>query len=111
MEKISSQDALEVIAEVPGTIRALSAELREAREKIASYERRDQADRIVLQMADRGFEGSHHEKVAELLEDPERDLDVMEAAVRLDVPQVKLASVGDDPGTGVDPITECLLEG
>jgi len=111
MEKLSATEAKEVLAEVEPMLMGLITENRGLREKVAQYERRDHAERIVDNMADRGHTVDHREKVAELLSDPDRDLNVVEEAVRLDSPVIKLASVGeeDEPGSGADPLTEAIL--
>jgi hypothetical protein len=113
MEKLSTADIHEVLLEVEPTIMGLVTENRDLRTKVAEYERRDRAGVIVDQMVDRKLvpEDGRREKVAELLSDPSRDLDVVEEAVKLDSPVLKLASVGaeDEAGTGMDALTEAIL--
>ena len=114
MEKLSSEDVRDVLAEVPMVLRSLIEENRGLREKVAGYARKDHAERVASLMDDKGLDPGtpYKEKVAELLSDPDRDLRVTEEAVRLDVPNVKLAAVSDEhPGNGATQLESYLLGG
>ena len=102
MEKLSAAEWQEILAEVPSVLRALVEENRELKEKVAGYERKEHAEKVASLMVERGIEPNvgYQEKVASLLRDPQRDLRVMEEAVRLEVPALKLASVSDDQYVG-----------
>lgn len=114
MEKLSAADVREVLVEVPSVIRGLVDENRDLKEKVAEYERETHASRIASLMEDKGHdpESSYREKVSELLKDPDRDLRVVEEAVRMGTPAVKLASVSEEEtGPGASALEEYLLGG
>jgi hypothetical protein len=113
MDKLSTADVSEVLAEVPVVIRSLVEENKDLREKVAAANRKDHAERVATLMEDKGHQPDvgFRAKVAHLLEDPNRDLRVMEEAVRMETPAVKLASVSEGPGHGSDPLTSYLMEG
>jgi hypothetical protein len=114
MEKLSSEDVREVLVEIPEVIRSLVTENQGLKEKVAGYERKVQAERIATLMDEKGYDSAtpYREKVAELLNDPDRDLRVTEEAVRMDVPSVKLASVSEDhPGNGASQLESFILGG
>ena len=114
MEKLSSEDIQEVLADVPEVLRALVRENRDQKEKLAGYERKEHAAKIAGIMEERGLDPatSYRQKIAELLADPDRDLAVTEEAVRMDVPNVKLASVSDEqPGNGANQLEAFILGG
>lgn len=113
MEKLSNAEIREVLTEVEPMITNLVHEVRELRAENAGFRREKRAAAVVDLMVDRNLlpADRHGEKVAELLADPDRDLAVVEEAVRMDAPVVKLASVGgeDEAGSGVDALTEAIL--
>ena len=113
MEKLSTAEIQEVLLEVEPVMTGLIGEVRTLRAENAEFKREKRAGVLVDLMVDRKLvpKEQHREKVAELLSDPSRDLDVVEEAVRLDAPVLKLASVGDEdePGSGTDPLTEAIL--
>lgn len=100
MNKLSSTKVAEVLAQVPIALRALSQENQELKEKIASYEKRDRATKIASAMQSKNLdpETSYEEKISSLM--GRNDLDVYEKAIDLSAPQIKLASLSDDPSTG-----------
>lgn len=85
------------------TLRALSEENKTLRdetsslkEKVAAFEKRARAEKIAAEMEAKGLNTgtTFEEKVAELLDNDR--LDVVEEAVGLAAPQMKLASVHED---------------
>lgn len=98
MNKLSSTKVAEVLAQVPTALRALSQENRELKEKVAHYEKVERVTKIasVMQMKNLNPDTSYEEKVAALMD--RNDLDVYEKAIDLSAPQIKLASLSDDPG-------------
>lgn len=103
MEKISSQQAAEMMKTAASTLRALSednsklrTENEELVEKVASYEKKARAEAIAAKMEEKGLNTdlSLQEKVAQIMN--RDDLDVLEQAVGMSAPQMKLASVHDD---------------
>jgi hypothetical protein len=96
MKKISSEDAAATLAQVGPTLRALSAENSQLRTKVAHYEKRDRAEKIAHQMEAKRLdpETSYDQKVDALME---RDnLDVVEQAIEMSAPQIKLAAISSD---------------
>jgi ribosomal protein S7 len=106
MDKISNAQAGQMMKLAAENLRALSEEnvgLRTQNDelitKVASYEKRERVEKIAKAMESKGLESelSFEEKVAGL---SKRDnLDVVEEAVGMSAPQMKIASVHDD-GTG-----------
>lgn len=103
MEKISQAQAGEMMKEAAAQIRELSTrttaledENAQLTEKLAHYAKKDRAERIAHQMEEKGLqpELELQEKVAGLMRHD--DLSVMEAAVGLSTPQVKLAFIRED---------------
>lgn len=109
MEKISTQQAAELQKLAASTLRALSEENVKLRtsneelvEKVASYEKRERAEHIAGKMEEKGLNTdlSFQEKIAQIMQ--RDDLDVLEQAVSMSSPQMKLASVHDAEGVEVE---------
>jgi hypothetical protein len=102
MKKISSEDAAATLAQVGPTLRALSAENSDLRTKVAHYEKRDRAEKIASQMEAKQLdpETTHGQKVDTLMD--QDNLDVVEQAVEMSAPQIKLASISDHAGNPSD---------
>ena len=102
MNKISSEDAAATLAQVGPTLRALSAENEALQEKVAHYQKRDRAEKIASRMEDKQLDPdtSHAQKVDALME--QGDMDVVEKAVDLSAPQIKLAAISDHAGNPSD---------
>jgi hypothetical protein len=96
MQKVSAAQAGQMMKLAAESLRALSEENQSLRTKVASYEKKERAERIAKAMDDKGLEPEleYQEKVAGLLQ--RDDLDVVEQAVGLSAPQMKLASVHED---------------
>lgn len=99
MNKLSSTKVAEVLAQVPVALRALSQENQELKEKLAHYQKMDRVTKIASAMQAKNLnpDSSYDEKVAALMQGDE-DLDVMEKAIDLSAPQIKLAALSDHPG-------------
>lgn len=100
--KISNVEVSQAMSLAAENLRALSEENTQLREKVAHYEKVERVEKIASAMDAKGLEPelSHDEKVAGLLK---RDnLDVVEEAVGLAAPQMKLASVHDDGDSVVE---------
>lgn len=102
MQKLSSTKVAEVLHQVGPTLRALSEENQALKEKVAHYERRDRVEKIASQMEAKNLdpETSFDEKVERLM--AADDLGVVEKAIELSAPQIKLAALSDDPGNPSD---------
>lgn len=110
MQKISSEQAGQILGQVAPTLRAqqqkiesLTSENGELTEKLAFYRRRERAEKIASQIEAKGLDGesTYAQKVDGLM-NPDKDLDVIEAAVDMSAPQIKLASLSDNPGNASD---------
>jgi hypothetical protein len=55
VEKLSSEEIQGVFGEVPGVIRSLVEENEALQAKVASYERRDAAEKVAHQMIEKGL--------------------------------------------------------
>lgn len=102
MNKLSSTKVAEVLAQVPSTLRALSAENTALKEKVAHYEKRDRVVKIASAMQAKNLDSdsSLEEKIEHLMGSD--DLDVVEKAVDFSAPQIKLAALSDQPGNSGD---------
>ena len=102
MDKISNQQAAALTKVAATTLRALSEENKALREKVASYQKQARAEKIAAMMEEKGIntELDYSAKVASILE--RDDLTVLEEAVGMSAPQMKLASVDDDG----EPVTD-----
>lgn len=109
MTKISQADAGHMMKMAAAHLRAQVEEIHGLREeniqlmqKLAHYEKRERAERIATTMEEKGLqpELSIQEKVAGLM--TRDNLDVVEEAVGLSTPQMKLASVADDESVETD---------
>lgn len=103
MNKISSAQAGEMmkmasaaITTLKGENDSLKGENAQLKEKVANYAKKERAERIAHLMEEKGLqpELDFQEKVAGLLR--RDDLSVVEEAVGLSTPQMKLASVATD---------------
>jgi hypothetical protein len=95
MRKISNVEAGQMMKLAAENLRALSEENQDLREKVAAYEKRERAEKVAHLMEEKGLEpeASFDQKVDGLLQ--RDDLDVVERAVGLSAPQMKIASVHD----------------
>lgn len=96
MEKLSNAQVSQFLKTASGTLRALSEENVSLKEKVAFYEKKERAEKIAEAMDQKGLEPdlSLAEKVAGLMK--RDDLDIVEEAVSMSAPQMKLASVYED---------------
>lgn len=99
MRKLSNVEVGQMMKLAAENLRALSEENQGLREKVASYEKLERVEKIAGVMEEKGLEPelSYDEKVDGLLK--RDDLAVVEQAVGMTAPQMKLASVHDDGST------------
>ena len=102
MNKLSSEEVGSVLSQVGPALRALSEENQELRAKVAHYEKRDRCEKLAAQMESKKLDpdSNYQEKVASLMEQP--NLDVVEQAINMSAPQIKLAEVSDHTGNPSD---------
>ena len=101
MDKISTVEVGQTMKLASENLRALSEENMQLREKVAHYEKVERVEKIASAMEEKGLEPelSFQDKVAGLMR---RDrLDVVEEAVGLAAPQMKLASIHDPESADV----------
>lgn len=96
MRKLSNVEVGQMMKLAAENLRALSEENQELRSLVFGYQRREQAEKIASAMEEKGLEpeSTMEEKIAGLLE--RDDLEVVEKAVTMSAPQMKIASVHDD---------------
>jgi len=100
MEKLSAEERL-VLSRVPGTIRDLVQVIRDRDEKIASYERDKRIAKIAQTLEQKGIsDGKSREDIIKDLSSAGEDLDVIEKAADLGVPNISLGSLGTNPDGG-----------
>lgn len=102
MQKLASTKVAEVLAQVPVALRAQQEEIAQLREKVAHYEKRDRVIKIASAMQAKNLdpETSYEEKITNLMDS--ENLDVVEKAIDLSAPQIKLAALTDHPGNASD---------
>lgn len=98
MTKISNMQVAQMMKLAADNLRVLSVDNVSLREKLAFYEKKDRAEKIASAMEAKGLEPelSIHEKVAGLMK--REDLGIVEEAVSMSAPQMKLASVHEAGG-------------
>jgi hypothetical protein len=110
MNKLSSEQVGQILGQVAPTLRAqqekiesLSTTNQTLTEKVAFYQRRERAEKIASQIEAKGLdpETSYSQKVNNLM-GSDKNLDVIEEAVEMSAPQIKLASLSDHSGNPSD---------
>jgi hypothetical protein len=108
MDKISGAQAQQLLKVAAASVRSLSqanqkltTECGDLKTKVASYERKEHAEKIASLMEEKGVnaELSFQDKVASLLEG-DRNLDVVEEALNLGAPHIKVASIDEESNGG-----------
>lgn len=102
MNKHSAAEVGQVMKVAATNLRALSEENQDLKQKVAHFEKKARAEKIAHQMEAKGLEPelSIQDKVAGLLK--RDDLSVVEEAVGMSAPQMKLASVKEDTLVAVE---------
>lgn len=92
MNKVSAIQIGQMLKLASANMRALNEENIELRTKVADYEKRSRVEKLAALMEEKGLQPdlSQEEKVAGLLQ--REDLAVVEEAVSLNAPQLKMAS-------------------
>lgn len=104
MQKIAHTKVAEVLAQVGPTIRAQQERINALTEKVAHYEKQARARKLASDMQAKNLnpETSFEDKVDGLMAEDEGKLDVIEQAINMSAPQVKLAALSDHPGNATD---------
>lgn len=102
MDKVSHVQVGQMMKVAGSTIRTLSEENQQLKEKVAQFEHKAHAEKVASLMEEKGIqpELSYSEKVASLLR--KENLEVIEEAVGLSAPQMKLASVHEGNAVTVE---------
>lgn len=102
MDKVSNVQVGQMMKVAAGSLRTLSEENQQLKEKVAHFEHKEKAEKVAALMEEKGLqpELSFSEKVAGLLR--RENLDVVEEAVGMSAPQTKLASVYEESGVTVE---------
>jgi hypothetical protein len=102
MQKLSGAQVEVMLKTSAACLRALSEENQQFREKLAQYQKKERAEALARSMEEKGLNDhlDFPEKVASLME--RDDLDLLEKAVDLQAPQMKLASVSEYGSEGED---------
>ncbi len=104
MNKIAHTKVAEVLSQVGPTLRALREENNALTEKVAHYEKQARARKLASDMQAKNLnpETSFEDKVDGLMAEDEGKLDVIEQAINMSAPQVKLAALSDHPSNAAD---------
>jgi hypothetical protein len=104
MNKIAHTKVAEVLAQVAPTMRAQQATIEALTEKVAHYEKQARVHKLANEMQAKNLnpESSLEDKVDSLMGEDDGKLDVIEQAINMSAPQVKLAALSDHPGIGGD---------
>lgn len=102
MNKLSSDEVAATLSQVGPTLRALSEENQGLKVKVAAFERKERVEKIATAMTQKGLDHdtTHEQKVDSLMEND--NLDVVEQAIEMSAPQIKLAAVSDHAGNPSD---------
>lgn len=102
MNKTSSAQAGQMMKLAAENLRALSEENQDLKTKVAHFEKKERAEKIAMKMEEKGLEPelSMQDKIAGLLK--RDDLSVVEEAVGMSAPQMKLASAHNDERVAVE---------
>ncbi len=102
MDKVSNVQIGQMMKVAAGSLRALSEENQQLKEKVAHFEHKEKAEKVASLMEEKGLqpELSFNEKVAGLLR--RENLEVVEEAIGLSAPQTKLASVYEGSAVTVE---------
>lgn len=95
MNKTAQAQAGQMMKLAAENLRALSEENQELKTKVSHYEKKARVEKIASSMEAKGLEPelSMEDKIAGLLK--RDDLSVVEEAISMSAPQMKLASVSD----------------
>jgi hypothetical protein len=104
MNKIAHTKVAEVLSQVGPTLRALRDENNALTQKLAHYEKAARVQKLASEMQAKNLnpESSIEEKVDSLMAEDDGKLDVIEQAINMSAPQVKLAALSDHPSNAVD---------
>ena len=102
MKKLSSEQAAQVLSQVGPALRALSEENTSLKEKLAFHEKSARVEKIASQMRDKNLspDTPYSDMVSQLMSSG--DLDVVEKAIEISAPQIKLAALSDHSGNPSD---------
>lgn len=113
MNKLSASKVAAIVQEAPVVIRQLVGELQEARAKIASMEKSARVQRIAEDMERKELNRDMplDQKLAQLRQLSDHDLEVQEAAVKIAAPQGSSPiRVDERPGNASNP-ESAFIEG
>jgi hypothetical protein len=105
VEKLSNEQKIAVMSEVPGVIRSLVTERDFYRDKLANVKQRLRVEKLASTMIEKGLRSGDISQVANELEkeasEEGRDLNIIEEAVDLVGPDMgKKANVSDEIAVG-----------
>ena len=100
MVKVSADQALDVLAQVPHTLRLLVEERDTLKEKVANYERDQRVSSLAQEMEEKNMHPglSLQEKVAALRQESPERLESIQAAVDMAGPDMTLGSLESEGG-------------
>lgn len=95
MNKTSAAQAGQMMKLAAENLRALSEENQELKTKVAHFEKKERVEKLASKMEEKGLQPdvSLQDKIASLMK--RDDISVVEEAVSMSAPQMKLASVHD----------------
>lgn len=104
MNKIAHTKVAEVLAQVGPTLRAQQEQIHALTTKLAHYEKAAKVQKLANEMQAKNLdpESSFEDKVDGLMAKDDSQLDVIEQAINMSAPQVKLAALSDHPSDGGD---------
>lgn len=104
MNKIAHTKVAEVLAQVAPTMRAQQATIEALTEKVAHFEKQARVQKLASEMQAKNLnsESTFEDKVDSLMGEEDGKLDVIEQAISMSAPQVKLAALSDHPANAAD---------
>jgi hypothetical protein len=90
MNKLSRADVAEVLSSVAPTLRAVAAERDMLRDKVAAYERREEATKVASMMVEKGISNDPFEQIVGRMEKAAEmnELDRIRTAIELTGPDM-----------------------
>lgn len=104
MNKLSSSDVKNILADVPGILRTLNEKCASLQDKVAYYEKKERVEKIakVMEVKNLNPDLNYEDKVTNLMNFNEHQLDVAEEAASMNPKQIELGSLDKQAANSID---------
>lgn len=112
MDKISSSDVKNILADVPGILRTLNEKCASLQNKVAYFEKKERVEKIAKVMEQKNLNPdlAYEDKVNALMNYNDRQLDVAEEAASMNPRQMELGSLDKQASNSIDANTAFFEE-